>query len=132
MRVREAIAASGVLLLCASCFIVFSVSRRATLLSEPGALAIPASEVGDGCVFLFAILSAPKNRFWRQFMRDTWLKALPSDKRWCYKYFLGNHTTASLIREQTRFQDLVFLPIDEGYNLLSLKTNAIADWVRCP
>jgi hypothetical protein len=105
-------------------FIAYAIFvRPELLLGQPS----ETSPVDPSCVFFFGILSAPKNRFWRQFMRDTWIRALPS--KCCYKFFLGRDLSASLLSEQKRTLDLVFLPIEEGYDLLSLKTDAIADWV---
>ena len=114
----------GGMMVCYGLFVAYAITSRPELLIGP----IDAPSPIDGnCVFFFGILSAPKNRFWRQFMRDTWLKNLPD--KCCYKFFLGRHTSMALISEQRRTRDLGFLPINEGYDLLSLKTDAISDWV---
>jgi hypothetical protein len=83
------------------------------------------------CEVLFGILSAPNNNFWRSLMRNNWISHLPP--RYCYRFFIGNPPAESrrdLEKEQLQHGDLVYLPMQDSYTAISIKTTGIANWVR--
>jgi hypothetical protein len=68
---------------------------------------------------LVAIMSCHKDRLFQQAQRDTWLKEAKSAD---YKFFLGSPSPS--------FQDAdeVFLDVDDSYQALSEKTQAMCQW----
>lgn len=68
---------------------------------------------------LVAIESCHRDRDKQQAQRDTWLSTLTVPD---YKFFLGQPKT------KTQCIDEVFLDVDDSYESLSVKTQAICEW----
>lgn len=79
----------------------------------------------------FAISSAPHYFERRMATRKSWLRYKTS-LRYSYKFFIGQNYSVSIRKklevEQTLFDDIIFLAINEDYHTGAEKTMALMEW----
>jgi hypothetical protein len=76
---------------------------------------------------LIAIESCGANRKLHKAQRETWIKDLPADVS--YRFFMGGPTLISCLGDWPwLMRDEIWLPVDDSYQGLSLKTRAICQW----
>jgi Galactosyltransferase len=74
------------------------------------------------------IYSARNNFDKRMAIRETWLQIFRSQNIG-YKFFLSSTDDADILQESAKYQDVIFLPVDEGYRRNSRKGLQFLQWV---